>query len=42
MSGEGFGKEMTRAAGESWQHWWIRDDDGGNMALPQMSNVSIT
>jgi hypothetical protein len=32
---------MTRATGESQQHWRMRGDDGGNKALPQTSNVSI-
>ncbi len=35
------GKEITRAAGKSWQHRRMRGDDSGNKALPQMSNVSI-
>ncbi len=36
------GKDMMRAAGKSQQHWRMRDDNGGNKALPQISNkVSI-
>jgi hypothetical protein len=32
---------MMRAAGESWQYQQMRGDDGGNKALPQMSNISV-
>jgi hypothetical protein len=34
------GKEIMKAAGESWWHQQMRDDIGGNKALPRTSNIS--